>query len=58
MTGGGFGGCTINLVEHTNSQSFAKEVASRYQEKTGITPDVFVCSAADGAGFEADRVAI
>lgn len=58
MTGGGFGGCTINLVEHTNSQNFAKEVASRYKENTGIMPDVFVCSAADGAGFEADRARV
>jgi len=58
MTGGGFGGCTINLVEHTNSQSFAKAVASRYKAKTGITPDVFVCSAANGAGLEAEHAAV
>ena len=58
MTGGGFGGCTINLVEHTSSQTFAKEVASRYQGRTGITPDVFVCSAANGAGVESEPAAV
>lgn len=58
MTGGGFGGCTINLVEHSNSQAFAKEVAARYKAKTGISPDVFVCSAANGAGLEAEHAAV
>lgn len=58
MTGGGFGGCTINLVEHTSSQTFAKEVASRYKAKTGISPDIFVCSAANGAGVEAEHAAV
>jgi galactokinase len=58
MTGGGFGGCTINLVEHTNSQAFAKEVAARYKTRTGISPDVFVCSAANGAGLEAEHAAV
>ena len=58
MTGGGFGGCTINLVEHKYSQDFAKEVASRYKAKTGISPDVFVCSAANGAGVESEPAAV
>jgi galactokinase len=58
MTGGGFGGCTINLVERVSSQDFAKEVASRYKAKTGISPDVFVCSAANGAGLEAEHAAV
>ncbi len=58
MTGGGFGGCTINLVDNRSSESFAKEVASRYKGKTGISPDVFVCSAANGAGLEAEHAAV
>lgn len=52
MTGGGFGGCTINLVERSHAQAFAANIAARYQESTGISPDVYVCSAADGAGLE------
>ena len=52
MTGGGFGGCTINLVRRGDAESFAQAVAKRYRERTGVQPDVFVCSAADGAGAE------
>lgn len=53
MTGGGFGGCTVNLVVREQANSFAAAIASRYQKEIGIHPDVYVCSAADGAGAEA-----
>jgi len=53
MTGGGFGGCTVNLVQREQASAFASAVASRYQKEIGIRPDVYVCSAADGAGAEA-----
>jgi len=49
MTGGGFGGCTVNLVHESNAQNFAKQIAERYQLKTGIAPQVYLCSAEDGA---------
>jgi galactokinase len=49
MTGGGFGGCTVNLVNTPDAQAFAERIASRYQERTGIHPDVFVSAASDGA---------
>ncbi|HWX92346.1 MAG TPA: galactokinase [Terriglobales bacterium] len=54
MTGGGFGGCTVNLVNASDAESFAARIAERYQEKVGVRPDVYVCSAADGAGVEAE----
>ncbi len=50
MTGGGFGGCTVNLVEGASASRFAEEITERYRTKTGILPTVYVCSAADGAG--------
>ena len=50
MTGGGFGGCTVNLVEAGQAQGFAHQIAGRYRQKTGISPDTFICSPADGAG--------
>jgi galactokinase len=50
MTGGGFGGCTVNLVDTSDAQAFATQIAESYQRKTGKKPDVYVCSAADGAG--------
>jgi galactokinase len=50
MTGGGFGGCTVNLVRQENAEDFAKRIAERYREATGIRPQVYLCSAEDGAG--------
>ena len=49
LTGGGFGGCTVNLVQEQHAAAFADAVAKGYREKTGIQPDVFRCRAADGA---------
>jgi galactokinase len=50
MTGGGFGGCTVNLVKTADAQRFAAHIAERYQAALGIKPDIYVCSAANGAG--------
>ncbi len=49
MTGGGFGGCTVNLVDAVSVDPFVADVAREYQRATGIEPQVYVCSAADGA---------
>jgi galactokinase len=56
MTGGGFGGSTINLVEAADAETFANQVADRYQKATGTTPAIYICSAADGARAELDEV--
>lgn len=50
MTGGGFGGCTVNLVRAGDAPRFAAQIAERYQAGVGIKPDIYVCSAANGAG--------
>jgi galactokinase len=52
MTGGGFGGCTVNLVSAGHAESFRLEIATRYQRETGIAPEVYVCSPANGAAGE------
>ena len=49
MTGGGFGGCTITLVSAHSVEAFQEKVTQAYNAKTGITPDLYVCSAAQGA---------
>ena len=49
MTGGGFGGCTVNLVKDESAESFAEELRKRYLERFNITADTFVCEAVDGA---------
>ena len=54
MTGGGFGGATINLVNSSKVDEFAAHVAKRYADATKIQPEIYVCSAADGA----DRVLV
>jgi len=50
LTGGGFGGCTVSLVEASAAESFAKELAARYLEATKVAAQVFVCEIAGGAG--------
>ena len=50
MTGGGFGGCTVNLVESRQADPFSREVARRYQSQTGLAPPTYICSPANGAG--------
>ncbi len=49
MTGGGFGGCTVNLVREENATDFAAQIAQRYSQATGITPQIYPCHAANGA---------
>lgn len=49
MTGGGFGGCTINLVRDSEADQFAAKVAELYHEATGIVPQTYLCDAGDGS---------
>lgn len=50
MTGGGFGGCTVNLVHADAVDDFINIVKQEYARATGNVPDVHVCVAAQGAG--------
>jgi galactokinase len=49
ITGGGFGGCTVNVVRANESQEFVAAVRREYAERTGIVAECFVCEASDGA---------
>ena len=49
MTGGGFGGCTVNVVLRESVAAFAGEVGEAYCAETGTTPDIFVSEASSGA---------
>ena len=51
MTGGGFGGCTVNLVRPDAVEALAEAVESEYPARTGLTPTVLLIRAADGAGY-------
>jgi galactokinase len=50
MTGGGFGGCTINLVQEKNASEFKEHISEAYNAKMGREPEIYISSAADGAG--------
>lgn len=48
MTGGGFGGCTVNLVANEAVAAFTERVARHYREATGIEPAIFTTRPAAG----------
>ncbi|HEV2862167.1 MAG TPA: galactokinase [Pyrinomonadaceae bacterium] len=50
MMGGGFGGCTINLVEESAVEGFLGDVPVAYERETGLKPAVYLCRASEGAG--------
>ncbi|MBV9499805.1 MAG: galactokinase [Acidobacteriaceae bacterium] len=50
MTGGGFGGCTVNLVAPESASSFRQALTTAYEERFHITPAFYDCKPAEGAG--------
>ena len=52
MTGGGFGGCTVSLVDAAHAKEFASTVAAGYFKETGVTPEIYACTASEGASKE------
>jgi galactokinase len=49
ITGGGFGGCTVNVVRSASAERFVEIVRREYKAKTGNAADCFVCTPSDGA---------
>ena len=50
MTGGGFGGCTVNLVKNEAIPRFLANVSAAYEREIGIKPEIYVTRAASGVG--------
>lgn len=50
LTGAGFGGCTINLVEADQAREFMEGLKEGYQRETGRQAQVYLCKASQGAG--------
>ena len=48
LTGAGFGGCTVNLVEEQAAQAFAQRLAQEYTLRTGKTGEIYLCHASEG----------
>lgn len=49
MTGGGFGGCTVNLVHAAHAPAFASSLQAAYRQATGIEADIYITRASAGA---------
>lgn len=49
MTGGGFGGCTVNLVAESRVEEFKELVSQEYERNTSFKPEIYICMAANGA---------
>ncbi|HEY7180291.1 MAG TPA: galactokinase [Blastocatellia bacterium] len=52
MTGGGFGGCTVNLVASDSVHEFITKIGLEYEKETGLRPNSYVCRASAGVRVE------
>ena len=51
LTGAGFGGCTVNLVERAQSEAFVDTLSRAYEKETGFHPKIFTTRASEGAAL-------
>jgi len=52
LTGAGFGGCTVNLVQTEGLTEFTSKIKKIYKEKTGKTAEIYVTQASSGGHGE------
>ena len=55
MTGAGFGGCAVALVDRGRSDAFVHAVAAEYERRTGLVPQIYVTGASAGAEVKPGR---
>jgi galactokinase len=48
MTGGGFGGCTVNLIRANEVDHFVERVTTRYENEIGRRPECYICQPSEG----------
>jgi galactokinase len=51
MMGGGFGGCTINLIENNAVEEISKSISVSYEEKFHIKPEIYTTSISSGTNI-------
>ena len=51
MTGGGFGGCTVNLLHSGSGQEFSEQIRKAYKNRFGRECAVYNVTPGDGAGI-------
>lgn len=49
MTGAGFGGCAVALVDADAADTFVSSVSACYEAASGVAPNIYVCNATEGA---------
>lgn len=49
LSGGGFGGITIHLVQAGEAENYCRRICTAYNAQTGIDAEHFICSIGDGA---------
>ena len=49
MTGAGFGGCAVALVRQNAAEAFTARVMAEYHAATGLKPNIYICTATNGA---------
>jgi galactokinase len=55
LTGGGFGGCTVNLVDRAQSASFSSALSAAYKDAFSIGAEIYICEPVDGAALRNTR---
>ncbi|MEO8288421.1 MAG: galactokinase [Chloroflexota bacterium] len=51
MTGAGFGGCTVNIVQARHLDEFQHHVIDQYRQRTGLDGKLYVCKAVEGGTY-------
>ncbi|MFT2010001.1 galactokinase, partial [Pontibacter sp. 13R65] len=51
MMGGGFGGCTINLVHVERLEEYTRQVSQAYEQQFGREPKVYIAQIVDGSSM-------
>lgn len=52
LTGAGFGGCTVNLVDESHAPKFMRDIEDAYLRQVGLPAQVYLCHASSGASVE------
>ena len=52
LTGAGFGGCTVSLVDKEKAENFSCELSEKYSLKTGRMTEVYICQPSRGVWVE------
>jgi len=57
MTGGGFAGCAVALVQSAALDAFVSDTTRVYRDRTGLEPSLYLCKASDGTSVQSEEEA-